>query len=324
MGHGLEIKNGKASMMYAGSNESPWHRQGVFLGETAVTAEEAIVAAGMDWEVSTHPIYSGFAELKEVPDFKAIIRQDTGDVLGIRGNKYTPYQNREAFKVLDPFIGKDKAIWHTAGVLGKGERIWIQAKLPGHIEVTKNDIVEKYFLLQNSHNGASGIKLLFSPQRVVCQNTLQMALVGGESSIMNIRHTKNHEIKIKQALKIMGLIEKVAEDFEITAKKMYGFKMTEADIDNYLADIINIGKEVKEKVELYKDKSYIRYREYIEGGAGTNIPGVKGSLWGCYNAVTESIDHPTRKIKDELQYSQFGAGRIIKDRAWKSATRLIR
>ena len=322
MGHGLEIKNGKLSMAYVGEN--PWHKGGVYLGEAEATAEEMLKTSGLDWEVSTHPIYSGFAELKEVADFKAIIRQDTGDVLGIRGQKYTPYQNSEAFKVLDPFIGIGKGIWHTAGVLGKGEKIWIQAKLPGQIEVTKNDIIEKYFLLVNSHNGSTGIKLLFSPQRVVCQNTLQMALVGGESSIMNVRHTKNHEIKIKNALKILGFVEKLSEDFTIDAKKMYEFKMSDTDIDNYLSDIITIAGEAKEKVKLYEDKAYMRYRDYIEGGIGTDIQGVKGSLWGAYNAVTEAIDHSTRKIKNPLQYSMFGAGAIIKDRAWKAAKKLVR
>lgn len=320
MAHGIEIKNGKMSMAYA-AGESPWHKGGVYLGETEATAEEMLKASGLDWEVSTQDI-SCNGDL--VPDFQAIVRNDTKDVLGIRGQKYTPYQNKDAFKVLEPFVGINKAIWHTAGVLGKGERIWIQAKLPGYTEVTKNDILENYLLLVNSHNGSTGIKLLFSPQRVVCQNTLQMALVSGESSIMNIRHTKNHEIKIKQALKIMGLVEQISKDFETDAKKMYEFKMSDADIDNYLAEITAIAGEAKEKVKLYSDKSYIRYKEYIEGGLGTDITGVRGSLWGAYNAITESVDHTDRKIKNELQYKMFGAGQIIKDRAWKFAKKLIR
>ena len=319
MSHGLEEKNGKLSMAYVGDN--PWHRGGIYLGEKEATVEEMLKASGLDWEVSQQEISCGGSIIS---DFRAIVRNDTQEVLGIRGGKYVPYQNVDAFKVLDPFMGTGNACWHTAGVLGKGERIWIQAKLPGHIEVTKNDIIEKYFLLVNSHNGSTGIKLLFSPQRVVCQNTLQMALVSGQSSIMNIKHTKNHEIKIKQALKVLGLVEKIAENFETDAKKMYEFKMTDADIDNYLAEIISITGEAKEKTKLYADKSYIRYRDYLEGGIGTDITGVKGSLWGAYNAVTEAIDHPTRKVKDLLQYSQFGAGAVIKDRAWKSAKKLIR
>lgn len=320
MAHNLNMnEEGKANMMYTG--QTPWHKLGTYLGENAVTADEAIVAAGMNWEVSTQEIS---CDGSIIPDFKAIVREDTREVLGIRKNKYTPYQNKDAFKVLDPFIGLNKAVWHTAGVLGKGERIWVLAKLPGQIEVTKNDMIDKYFLLTNSHDGSTGIKLMFTPIRVVCQNTLQMALIGGESSIMNVRHTKNHEIKIKQALKIMGLVEKIAEDFENDAKKMYEFKMSDADIDNYLAEVSNIVIEAKEKTKLYADKSYIRYKEYIEGGAGTGIQGVKGSLWGVYNAVTESVDHPKRQVKNELQYSMFGAGAITKDKAWKAAKKLIR
>src|SRR3990167_11348669 len=238
MAHNLDMnEEGKASMMYTG--ETPWHKQGVFLGENAVTAEEAIKAANMEWEVSLQNIQCDAIE-STILGFKAVVRNDTKEVLGIRKQKYTPYQNKDAFKVLDPFIGEGKAVWHTAGVLGKGERIWIQAKLPGYIEVTKNDIIEKYLFLTNSHDGSTGIKLGFSPQRIVCANTLKMALVSDQSSIMNVKHTKNHEIKIKQALKVLGLVEKIAEDFETDAKKMYEFKMSDADIDAYLADVINI------------------------------------------------------------------------------------
>ncbi len=321
MAHGIEQKDGKLSMFYAGNNETPWHRGGISLGENAVTAEEAIKAANMDWEVSIQDISCGGSI---IPNFKAVIREDTQEVLGIRGQKYIPYQNKDAFKVLDPFIGLGRGVWHTAGVLGKGERIWILAKLPGTIEVTKNDIIDKYFLLMNSHDGSTGIKLMFTPIRVVCQNTLQMALIGGDKSIMSVKHVKNHEIKIKQAMKLMGLVEKLSESFENDAKEMYNLKMTDAEIDNYLADIINIAGEAKEKIKLYEDKAFLRYKNSIESGIGTDIPGVKGSLWGVYNAVTETIDHRDRKIKHELQYKMFGGGAIIKDRAWKVAKKLIR
>src|SRR3990167_10888452 len=124
MAHELEEKNGKLSMAYVGDN--PWHRGGVYLGETEATAEEMIKASGLDWEVSQQEIS---CDGSIIPEFKAIVRNDNKAVLGIRGGKYTPYQNKDAFKALDPFIGKDKACWHTAGVLGKGERIWVLAKL---------------------------------------------------------------------------------------------------------------------------------------------------------------------------------------------------
>ncbi len=324
MGHGLEIKNGKASMAYAGSKETPWHKQGAYLGEKEATSEEMIIAAGMNWEVSTHPVYSGFAELREILNYQSIIREDTGDVLAITKKRYTPLQNEEAFKVLDPFLSETKAVWHTAGVLGKGERIWVLAKLPGNIQVTKEDIIDKYFLLTSSHDGSTSIQLRFTPIRVVCQNTLQMALIGEGSSIMKVKHTKNQGDRIKEAIKILGLVDQATKEFEDTAKEMYKFKMSDTDIDNYLAEILDIGKDCKEKVQLYNDKSFSRFRNLVENGIGTDIKDVKGSLWGVYNSVTEGVDHTDRKVKDNLKYIWFGAGNNIKDKAWQNAKKLLK
>lgn len=320
MAHNLNIneKTGQANMAYVG--ETPWHEKGTYLGEKEATSEEMIKAAGMNWEVSEEDV---ICQGNVVNNYKAIVREDTKDILSIVKNRYTPLQNKEAFEVLDPFLSETKAVWHTAGVLGKGERIWVLAKLSGNIQVTKDDIIDKYFLLTSSHDGSSSIQLRFTPIRVVCQNTLHMALIGEGSSIMKVKHTKNQGIKIKEAIKILGLVEQVAKEFEITAKEMYEFKMSNEDIDNYLAEILEIGKDSKEKVKLYEDKSFERFRSLVDSGIGTDISGVKGSLWGAYNAVTEGIDHTDRKVKDNLKYIWFGSGNNVKDKAWKTAKQLL-
>ena len=320
MAHNLNInENGKANMAYVG--ETPWHKQGTYLGEKEATSEEMLIAAGMNWGVLEQEIS---CRGNILPNHKALIREDNEAILGVVKNRYTPLQNKDAFAVLAPFLSETKAVWHTAGVLGKGERIWVLAKLPGSIQVTKDDIIDKYFLLTSSHDGSSSIQLRFTPIRVVCQNTLQMALLGEGSSIMKIKHTKNQGDKIKEAIKILGLVEQVSKEFEETAKEMYEFKMSDTDIDNYLADILNIGKECKEKVKLYDDKSFTRFRNLVENGVGTDIKDVKGSLWGVYNAVTEGVDHNDRKVKDNLKYIWFGAGSNIKNNAWNSAKKLLK
>lgn len=324
MSHNLNInENDKANMAYVG--ETPWHKQGTYLGEKEAMAEDMLIAAGMDWRVVENTVFHGSdsSEVEEIEGYKAIVRSDTKDVLSIVKNRYTPLQNSEAFGVLDLFLSETKAVWHTAGVLGKGERIWVLAKLPGNIQVTKDDIIDKYFLLASSHDGSSSIQLRFTPIRVVCQNTLQMALIGEGSSIMKVKHTKNQGVKIKEALKILGLVEQVSKEFETTAKEMYEFKMSDTDIDNYLAEILNIGQDCKEKVKLYNDKSFTRFRSLVENGIGTDIKDVKGSLWGVYNAVTEGVDHTDRKVKDNLKYIWFGAGNNIKNTAWNSAKKLL-
>ncbi len=328
MAHNLNInaKTGQANMAYVG--ETPWHKQGVYLGEKEATSEEMIKAAGMNWDIVEQIVFSSIdpflSETKVIEGYKALVRNDTNEVLSIVKNRYTPLQNRDAFAVLDPFLSEAKALWHTAGVLGKGERIWVLAKLPGNIQVTKDDIIDKYFLLTSSHDGSSSIQLRFTPIRVVCQNTLQMALIGEGSSIMKVKHTKNQDVKIKEAIKVLGLVEQVTREFEESAKAMYEFKMSDTDIDNYLSEILEIGKDCKEKVNLYEDKSFARFKTLVEDGTGTDLKDVKGSLWGVYNAVTEGVDHTDRKIKDNLKYIWFGAGNNIKDKAWKVAKKLLK
>jgi hypothetical protein len=134
------------SMFYNG--EVPWHKLGTRLDHPA-TAEEAIQAAGLDYTVAKRPmkaIIHGH-RYSDVPDHFATVRMDTGDVLGVVGNRYQPIQNQTALSFFDPLVGADEAVYETAGALGKGERIWILAKLPGYIKVRGKDIVNKYLLL---------------------------------------------------------------------------------------------------------------------------------------------------------------------------------
>ena len=181
MAHNLLIQNGQASMFYL--SEVPWHGLGVKLDRPA-TAKEAIEAAQLDWPVIKLPLFAGSKHIV-VPDKFAVVRktrnlvQKTDPVLGIVGKDYTPLQNCDAFRFFDPMVGQNAAIYHTAGALGQGERVWILAKLPGHIRVAKDDITEKYLLLSNSHDGKSSVQIKFTPVRVVCQNTLTIALNDG-------------------------------------------------------------------------------------------------------------------------------------------------
>jgi phage/plasmid-like protein (TIGR03299 family) len=178
MAHNICIQNGEASMFYV--DEVPWHGLGTKL-EGPATAQEAISAAKLDWPVIKIPLYAGGdGERKHrVPDRFAIVpahrwgREDC-PAFGIVGNDYTPLQNHEAFDFFDSIVGEKAAIYHTAGALGDGERIWILARLPTDIHVA-GDAVNKYLLLSNTHDGNNSVQAKFTPIRVVCENTLTMA-----------------------------------------------------------------------------------------------------------------------------------------------------
>jgi len=157
-------------MMYVG--EKPWHGLGTRL-ENAATSAEAIKAAGLDWNVTKQPLFlEGGMQLERA---LATVREDTGAVLGVVGKVYQPLQNKDAFSFFDAVVGIKEAMYHTAGALGKGECVWILAKLPGVVRVVGDDITEKYLLLTNRHDGWGSATVMFTPIRVVCQSAIRSA-----------------------------------------------------------------------------------------------------------------------------------------------------
>ena len=199
MSHNLLLQNGQASMFYI--NEVPWHGLGTRLDQPA-TAQEGIAAAHLDWKVVKLPLFAGSKRIPVTDRFAVVRRrgdliQRTDPVLGVVSHEYTPLQNHQAFQFFDPIVGQNAAIYHTAGALGNGQRVWILAQLPGYIRVAGDDITEKYLLLSNSHDGKSSVTIKFTPVRVVCQNTLTLALNGGAA--WRVSHHRDIQQKLKQA-----------------------------------------------------------------------------------------------------------------------------
>jgi len=149
-----------------------WHGLGTVV-QSEVKSSEAIKLAQLDYNVVKTPL---FANDKQLDSHVAIIREDTKDILGITTPKYQIVQNIDAFGFFDTVVGDGQAIYHSAGALGNGERIWILAKLPNDIIINNEDKVEKYLCLTTSHDGKSALQMYFTPVRVVCQNTLNMSM----------------------------------------------------------------------------------------------------------------------------------------------------
>ena len=233
------------------------------------------------------------------------------------GKDYTPLQNREAFQFFDPIVGQNAAIYHTAGALGQGERVWILAKLPGHIRVVGEDISEKYLLLSNSHDGKSSVQIKFTPVRVVCQNTLTIALNDG--AVCRVVHHADVRDKLKQAHQMLGLINERFDDMEETFQAMSRVKMDSNRLSEYLATVYPEVKE-PEKMELVqRDRSWSEY--FFDQGRGNRLPGVAGTLWAAFNGVTEWQDHRKSRQNENqrLVSSWFGGSYQTKARAFAVA-----
>ncbi len=187
----------------------PWHGLGTRLAAPP-TSREAIEAARLDWTVAKAPLYVvGGTRLHELPDRFAVLREDQighpdCHVFGIAGRGYAPLQNRHAFDFFDPLVQEGHASYVTAGALGKGERVWIQARLTGDLEIASGDRVKRFLLLSNSHDGTSSVQVKLTPVRVVCNNTLILALSDG--CAINIRHDQDMAGRLEQAKALLGLV----------------------------------------------------------------------------------------------------------------------
>lgn len=185
MAHNINFNNRTGRYSFFSVKEKAWHNLGQVV-EQYPTSAEAIRHAGLDYEVVKTPLYtkgSGIIETADgieigsnelhVPNYFANIRNDNNAVLGVVGKDYHIVQNHEAFEFFDAIVGGgDGILYETAGALGKGERIFITAKLPNYIRVGNgDDVTEKYIFLTTSHDGSGSITAAFTPIRIVCQNS---------------------------------------------------------------------------------------------------------------------------------------------------------
>jgi phage/plasmid-like protein (TIGR03299 family) len=271
---------------------APWHN----LGRRFVippSLEEALVAAGLDWKVSTEPLFSGAGE-----EVEALLTRRSSDnsILGVVGPKYTPLQNTEAFEFFRPFLDEKAAAIETAGSLRQGKRVWILAKINRDPMVIKgNDVVEKYVLLSNSHDGTLAVRVGFTPVRVVCNNTLSMAFNSKASQLIRIKHTKNVVENLESVQEIMNLAD---AEFQATAEqyRMLTLKdINSKDLEKYIKLVFNTSAKLVEaggNVEQLSNKRIIeQIVPLFEKGRGNDMTEIKGTMWAAYNAVNEYLQY---------------------------------
>jgi phage/plasmid-like protein (TIGR03299 family) len=322
-------------MMYVG--EEPWHGLGTKLDKPA-TAAEAIKAANLDWRVIKAPLHASVNQGKQLiplEDKYAIIREDKQNkegcpVFGIVGSGYTPLQNTEAFQFFDDIVGQRAAIYHTAGALGEGERIWILAKLPDEIRVVEDDIAEKFLLLSNSHNGESSVQIKFTPIRVVCHNTLTMALSRGPT--VRVVHLPNIQERLRQAERLLGIIDRRFNELGDNFRAMVKRSINTDELVKYLTAVFPEPRDGDDRNSPRFQKSLQRCLEnrlwasyFFEAGKGNTTGGAKGTLWAAYNGVTEFIDQREigRTPERRLESVWFGDGYFAKARAFNVAQEIL-
>lgn len=341
MAHELEIKkDGTASMFYVG--EKPWHSLGVQL-DSPPTAAEAIKAAGLDWTVTVHPMESWIEvdgqEICLPAQNRMVVRDSDHKRLSEVGPRWHPLQNSEAFEWFDPFIKSGECSFETAGSLFEGERIWVLAKLNRDpMKIVGDDVVNKYLMLSNNHSDKRSARVSLSPIRVVCANTLAATFANKATKFLGVKHTA----KIKDNLeKVREIINTANADFEATAEQYRALTKLQVDQDllkKYIKLVFKDEEKDKEeeaanddgkrKYTVKEDDARLIENKIIplfEAGKGAQLPGVRGTMWGAFNAVTEFLNWHTGRTADaRLDSLWFGQNASTNKRALEVALDLVK
>lgn len=334
MAHNLEFNELKGTVSFATARESAWHQLGTVV-DSAMTTAEAIELANLDFEVKkTETLAQIGDEIIEIPKSFVTYRDDTKDILGVVGDKYHILQNTEAFQFFDPILDEGEAFIETAGVLNGGKQIFITAKLPEHIKVLgDHDPIDQYILITTSHDSKSGTTVMFTPIRVVCQNTLNVALGRKTLNKVSIKHTENQLSRLRQASQLMGLQNQYKLELE---EIFYKMSDTKASDEIYEKIIVNGLADEPGMVKKYFDKTAkqsTRFRNNVEtclNYAFTNdtqlMPSCNGTVFGAYNAISGYFQNEVDwKDNSEAKMTSIVDGRAQKknQQAFQTALQYI-
>jgi len=281
---------------FYGGNKAAWHGLGTVIEDDVVSAKEALEYAQMDWEVAKHPLYANYnGERISIDNKKALVREDTGDVLSIVGNEYEIVQNRDAFGFLDEMLGGPDMRFHTAGSLYDGRKVWILARLDREIMIggDPDEKVDPFLALATSHDGSMPVSVWMTPVRIVCQNTLTYSL-GKAGRCWKGRHTRNVMTRAQEAREMLNLTSVYFDTLQEIGDALITKKLTGARMNDLITALLPLpGGKSDSEVEEGRGKTIImNRREAIwEALDADDLANVNDTAWGFLQAVGDWDDH---------------------------------
>lgn len=292
MSHDLAtFRNGDVSFYSA--REPAWHRLGTVTRE-ALNAKDALAAAHLDgWDIRKEPLTTLTPDGSRlpVPGKFATVRRNPDpdgppfDTLGIVGEDYRVVQNEEAFAFLSGLVDDGDARFETAGALRGGARVFVTMRLPGHVRIAEDDRLDLYVAVATGHDGRFAFHAFPTPVRVVCQNTLSIAMKGTKRSYV-VRHDRGAAPKLAEARSILAVTLERGEVMGRAARQMLSRRVTEADFMSLVErHFVPDPQEVSRRSTLAvrhqrEDLRHLAFR------APTQEVG-RGTAWGAFNALSE-------------------------------------
>ncbi len=319
-------------------HEKPWHGLGQRVAQPA-TMEEALAAGGLDWTVRLVPIVPAGEDETAIEHRLAVVRDDQKPgapdrVVGVVHPGFKPLQNRDGAKMFDALVGPGSRVYHTGGYLRHGEVIWLLARLPKDIQVGGNDPVEPYLLFTNSHDGSVAIDIRLTTVRVVCRNTLSIAL-SHQATGKVFRCAHHHgvdrlgreskaffQFALRQCDEAQALFNRLA-DRHCDAQAFAAFmrKVLPDPARPVATDPAIQRGHVTRLATLAKHRAEVE-RVFASGIPEQDLAPVGESLWGAVNAVTAWVDHQQKIKGDRYTHALLGDGDKLKGRALNQATSL--
>lgn len=295
------------------TREKPWHGLGTRVAE-APTSEDALRLAGLDWQVRQTPVYTDTGEV--ISGYKANIRDRDRRVLGVVTDRYKIIQNKEAFAFTDALLGKGVR-YETAGSLQGGRRVWLLARLPKEY-IISGEQISPYLVFSNTHDGSGAVKAALTPVRVVCCNTLNLALDTAKRS-WSMVHTGNIRDKLQEAENTLFM----AEEYMVNLGKEFENLQKQKITDKQAAEYIGMLLPLYEDATAIQKKNIIRLREDM-AYRYHDAPDLQGTGKNAYrflNAVSDFATHaePLRRTANykENLFMRTMDGNPLIDKAYQ-------
>lgn len=309
--------------------EVPWHGLGTNVDE-ALTSDRALVMAGLDWTVEREPLYtnltaeSDFNSLDPIDGFVANVRSSDKSVLGVVSEKYKVVQNRDAFAFTDALIASGDVRYETAGSLANGRKVWMLGKINSQSKILGDD-VDQYLLFSNAHDGSGAIRIAVTPIRVVCQNTLNLALAGANRS-WSTKHMGDMSLKMQEAERTLNMSKKYMELLAQEADALSQYTLKAGEIEMILDAMFPIAEDATKRTTENREQCKDEILQLVSASDLQKFG--KNNAWGFINGVTDWAAHrtPLRQTSGyaENNFDRVTAGHPVLDQAYSLVKALVK
>lgn len=315
-----------SSMAYVG--DTPWHGLGNPLSPKQpieVWAKES----GMDWQIEAAEVRyvagvagSGLGSIHPFPEQRVLYRSDTKAPLSVVSSRYQVVQPREILEFYRDLTEVGGFELETAGVLKEGRKLWALARTGQSVSLKGRDEVNGYLLLATACDGTLATTAQFTSVRVVCNNTLSIAL-GDTAGAVKVPHRSQFDAQaVKRQL---GIAISSWDGFMVRMKALAEREVTDTAAEAFFRRVLTYPSTTG--LPTSTNDSAIRAVQalYAGRGMGATLPSAAGTAWGLVNSITEFVDHQrrARSLDHRRDAAWFGAGATLKQNAWDEAMKLV-